>query len=546
MALRPYQQATLSAIKENFNKGAHRQLVSSATGTGKSVTLSHIPETMRSELPGQMLVLVHREELVDQNISKLKLYNPELSVSKEMAGDYADVNADVIVASVATLGRSNSSRADRFPWEKITTVVTDECHHSTAQSYLNIYERADVLRTDTHKLHVGFTATPSRADGEGLYKVYDKIVFQYGMRQAIEDGYLVEVKGIRVPTSTSLDGVKTVKGDFDQKDLADAVNNPERNQRIVKAWLDVAEGRRTVAFTVDIAHAKDMAEMFRHYGVKAEAIWGDDPDRADKLKRHQAGEITVLANCGVLTEGYDDPGVSCIVLARPTKSGVFFTQAVGRGTRLLEGKADCLVLDVVDASSRHSLVTLPTLMGMSAKLDLKGQGVVFAAKQLEEAQKQFPHINFNDLPDIGQLKSYVESVSLFDIKFPAEVEQNSQLSWYPNATGGYTIMLPDKDSLMIEQNLLDKWELSGRIRGKKYRGERDTVEAAFKAADDLIHNVAPEVLKVLRREETWHGDPATPSQLKLLTKFYKGKPIPPDLTKGKASRLIGSFMAGKA
>lgn len=550
--LRPYQEATLSAITESYDKGVRQQLVASATGTGKSVVLAHLPELMKTRLPGQMLVLVHREELVDQNITKLRLYNPTLTVDKEMAGHYANVHADVIVASVATLGRKGSTRADRFNWDNITVVVTDECHHATAQSYVNVYELADVLRTDSPKLHVGFTATPSRSDGEALYKIFQKIVFQYGMRQAIEEGYLVEIKGIRVSTGTSLDSVKTTKGDFDQKELAETVNNPERNQKIVKTWLDQAAGRSTVVFAVDIAHAVALAEMFVHHGVKAEAIWGDDPERADKLMRHQTGKTTVLVNCSVLVEGYDDPRVSCILLARPTKSGVFFTQAVGRGTRLLEGKLDCLVIDVVDASSRHSLITLPTLLGMSAKLDLKGKGLVFAAKQVEAAQKLHPFVDFSQLEDIDGINTLVESVSLFDIKFPDEVEASSQLSWYPNATGGYVLILPDKETITIQQNLLDKWELFGKIKNKRYRGERDSVEEAFKAADNLVQNVASDALKVLRREETWHNDPASAKQIKLLSKFYKDKktgkplPLPPDLSRGKASRLISSYLAGKA
>jgi hypothetical protein len=305
--------------------------------------------------------------------------------------------------------------------------------------------------------------------------------------------------------------------------------------------------------------------------VKAEAVWGDDPERASKLKRHKNGEITGLLNCGVLVEGYDDWRIGCIVLARPTKSSVLFTQMVGRGTRLQEGtgnllnylkpsgigeipdalgsigiKTDCIVIDVVDASSRHSLITLPTLMGMSAHMNLKGGSVIKAIRDIEAAQKEYSHIDFTKLQDISQLKTYIEQVNLFDIKFPPEVEENSQLSWHPAADGGFVLLLPDKQEVRVKENLLEKWEISGIIKGQKYKGVRDTIDAAFKVADDLVYEKSPETLKLLRREEKWHSQPATTAQLNLLRKLCKGKPLPDDLDKGKASRLISSFLAGKA
>lgn len=548
-----------------------------ATGTGKTVVFSHLPEQLKETHPGKMLVLAHREELIDQAIDKMQKVNPTLRIDKEMAEHRADPDAaDVIVASVATLGRKGTTRLEKYDWSKFDKFVVDEAHHSVAQSYVNIYEAAGLFEPSDKRLLLGVTATPARGDGQALAKIFQKLVFSYNIRQAIEDGWLVEPRGIKVSTDTSLDGIKVTQGDYDQKQLANTVNTPQRNQLIAKAWLENAKGRQTVGFTVDIQHAKELAELFKHYGIKAEAVWGDDPQRAAKLAAHRAGEITVLFNCGVLIEGYDDWRISCIILAAPTKSPVKFAQEVGRGTRLEEGignlneakakhqkdwadyanmstvklnkfpfKVDCLILDIVDASSRNSLVTLPTLMGMSAKLNLRGKGIVAAVKELEEAQKQYPHIDFTKLEDIEQLQQHIENVNLFEVKFPPEVEGNSQLSWYPTPTGGYILMLPDKDKLEIVQNLLDKYEIFGNIKGNRYRGERDTVEAAFQAADDLINKTCSDALKVLRREETWHTHPATPAQLKLLKKFYKGKAIPPDLSKGQASKLISSFMAGQ-
>lgn len=606
MQAREYQKKAHESVKTGLDAGAYHQLIQAATGTGKTVIFADLPNQLKATHPGKMLVLAHREELIDQAIKKMQKVNPTLRIDKEKAEHKADPElADVIVASVATLGRAGSKRILGYDWSKFDKFVVDEAHHAIASTYTNIFEAAGLLKPDDKRLLLGVTATPQRGDGQALAKLFHKIVFSYPMRQAIEDGWLVDVRGVKVSTDTSLDGIKTSNGDYDQQQLADTVNTPQRNQLIVKAWLDNAQNRQTIGFTVDIQHAKDLAEVFRYYGIKAEAIWGDDPDRAWKLARHQGVDaikayivedaeklgvepyfpsdetlqqmvITVLFNAALLIEGYDDWRIGCVILAGPTKSPVKFTQEVGRGTRLEElpdgtvrnlnewktehikecmvphgypvsfpFKTDCIIIDVVDASNRNSLVTLPTLMGLNAKLNLNGKGLLAVVKEIEEAQKQYPHIDFTQLADINSLNTFIENVNLFEVKFPAEVETNSQLTWYPSPTGGYVLMLPDKERLTICQNLLDHWDITGTIKGKPAKGERPNLEEAFSAADSIIAKHYAEALKILKREETWHKDPATPAQLKLLKKFFKGKAIPTDLSKGAASKLISSHMAVK-
>jgi ATP-dependent helicase IRC3 len=540
------------AIDKHYDLGIRQQAIVSATGTGKTYVFSGIPQRMAKKLPGRMVVLAHRDELLEQAIEAIEAANPTLSISKEMGTEYANEHSDVVVASVATLGRKGSTRIGRFPWDKFDKCITDEAHHATADSYIRIYEHGDFLRHDTPKLHVGFTATPQRADGEALAKVFRKIVYNYPLRQAVEEGYLVDPKGIRVKTQTSLEHVKSSGGDFALGSLADAINTPERNQLVVKAWLDYGENRRTIAFAANIAHAIHLAAMFDYYGIKAEAIWSDDPERKSKIERHQAGEYLVLINCGILTEGYDDPPVSCILLARPTKSGVLYSQMVGRGTRLFEGKTDLIVIDVVDASRGNSLLSLPTLMGLPTGLDLKGKSVVWAVKQIENAARDYPQIDFGSLPDINDLDSFVQNVNLFDVVIPEQVTENSILSWMPGPTGDYVLLLPNKERLSIKQNLLDKWEFAGTVKGQKYRAERDTIADIFSVADGLIQDKAADSLKILKQDEPWHSDPATLPQINLLkrlgNKLAKKRgvpyqPLPTVLDKGKASMLISSMKA---
>jgi len=555
--LRPRQVEAMTAIKDNYLKGIRQQVVSACTGFGKTQLFAHSPDYLKDILPGQMVVLAHRDELLNHSIEKIHNANKHLKISKEKAALWADGESDVIVASVQSLGKNGAERAKRFDWSKIDKIFTDECHHSTGQTYLDIYNIAGI--EGSNKLHVGFTATPQRPDGKRLSEVFKKIVFNYPLRKSIEEGWSVDVRGIRVHTKISLDEVKSTAGDLNERQLSDTVNTPERNDLIARTWLEHANGEQTIGFAVSIQHAKDLAETFRNAGIKAEAIWDGDPDRTEKLERHRAKDITVIFNCEILTEGYDDWQVSVIILARPTKSNILFTQMIGRATRLQDGtgnlldwkgepiKSSCLIIDVVDSTSRHSLVTLPTLMGLNAGLDLRGQSLVKTVQQIEEAQQEFSFINFSSLTDITQLESYIESVDLFNIKLPEEVEKNSELSWYTSATGGFVLLLPDKQEVHIQQNLLDKYEIFGIMNGKKYRGERDTIEEAFLAADGIVQKVLPEALKVVRQDARWHKDPPTKKQLRKLKQLYKNSPISNNLnmTKGIATKLIGSKLAGK-
>ena len=598
MQLRPYQADAHAAISSALTSGISKQLLQAATGTGKTILFAHLLEQLKTTHPGKMLVLAHREELIDQAIAKMQKVNPTLRIDKEMAEHTADPEmADVIVASVSTLGRAGSKRILGYDWSKFDKFVVDEAHHAIASTYTNIFEAAGLLSptpngAPANSLLLGLTATPQRGDGQALAKLFQKIVYTYPIRNAIEDGWLVEVRGFKVTTGVSLDGIKVSQGDYDQTQLANTVNTPKRNQIILKAWLDYGQGRQTLGFTVDIQHAKDLAEMFRMNGVNAQAIWGDDPLRAEKLEKHRSGEITVLFNAALLIEGYDDWRIGCVILAGPTKSPVKFTQEVGRGTRLEElpdgstpnlnewkdeyltaaletytkeyvkfpFKTDCIIIDVVDASSHNSLVTLPTLMGLPSHLNLNGRGMYAVVKEIEEAQKQYPHIDFTKLEDIDSIKTFVQNVNLFEVKFPTEVETGSELTWFPSPTGGYIITLPAvetgnktaygapekvQERLGIIQNLLDQWEIAGTIKGKKAKGERSTLAEAFSAADTVIATYYPEALKILRRVEAWHEDVATPAQIKLLKKFFKGKAIPGGLSKGAASKLISQHMAAK-
>ena len=552
---RPYQTAFGEAVISAYDQGWHQQIASMATGTGKTYCFSRLFEKLRSRLPGQMLVLAHTDELCKQNFDGLVDVNPCTKVSMEKADQHADPNADIIMASVQTVGRKNTPRLKQFNNETMDKVVVDEAHHSCADSYLNVLAHFKVRDEGTKKLLLGMTATPTRTDGKSLGDIYKKMVYLYSLRQAIEDGFLVKVRGYRCTTNSDISKVSISGGDLNAGELIEAIDNPDRNKRVVKAWLDLCEHRKTVIYSVRIDHALHLAFEFKEAGIPCEAVWGVDPDRGLKLQWHKNTAGSVLVNAALLIEGYNDPSISCIVIAAPTASSVKFTQMCGRCTRLFPGKVDSIILTMDDIAGNHSLISLPMLMGMPAALDLQGQSITDAVKLIEEMQDEHSNVDFSKLKDIEKIKQFIEEVNLFEIRFPKEVEESSELRWCRAVDGGYTmkILRPKTDTtgtkpgrVRIYENVIGQWEIRGEIKERQFLGLRNSVEEAFACADQQIRERSPESMVLLNRKADWTNKPATKPQKILLSRLYgKGKAWPEDLTQGQASFWIDKRIGGK-
>jgi superfamily II DNA or RNA helicase len=196
----------------------------------------------------------------------------------------------------------------------------------------------------------------------------------YPITRAIEDGYLVKPNAFRILTDLDLDKVKLARKngetDFQSEELQSVINTPGRNSTIVDAYLRRALGVRAVAFCVGVQHAYDLANAFRKVGVEAHAIHGELPldERRDLLGRHQRGEFPVITNCAVLTHGYDDPGLGCVIMARPTQSKTLYVQCLGRGLRIAPNKAECIVLDIVDCTKNHKLLIADEILQLQQEM----------------------------------------------------------------------------------------------------------------------------------------------------------------------------------
>jgi superfamily II DNA or RNA helicase len=578
MQLRGYQNEAISAVVENYKTGIRQQLIVLATGLGKTCIAASLPDALKGVVPnGKLLFIAHTDVLCAQAVDKMRTWNPTLHVGLEKAGSYADPNDDIIVSCNASIGRSGSTRMDKF-WDSISVIVCDECHRILGSSWLRILDDSGVLQPDSTKLLIGLTATPKRrnvARGKNvqvtldedellsLKSVFKKVVYSFPLRKGIKAGFLAPLRGLRITTETNLDNVKVSGGDFQAQELTDAVDTPSRNLQAFKAWKENAEGRQTLVFTASIAHAVNLAKVFTENGVKAAPISGVDKERKEKLTAFETGVITVLSNAQLLCEGFDSPAVSCILMARPTRSSTAYCQAIGRGTRLNQGKADCLVIDLVDNAKRCSLVTLPSLVGLSPDMDLHGQGMVDVAEKMEALQEKYPTVPLSHLTDLSKVKAYVESLDLFAQPFTEEIIQSSKLKWMTTADGAYTLQIPEKkelsgqyarylhERLIIEPNELSEYVLSIKTtQTDKVLGTYNTLQEALASGDDVVVRCRSDRMALLTRTAEWHNRPASGPAIKMLRKLGKGNPvlmakIDAGITAGECSNAINTLQARK-
>lgn len=382
MKARPYQDECVTAVRQSY---LHHQSVMAvmATGTGKTHVASMLCD--RALKHGRILWLAHTRELVYQAAAKLAQVTGE-EPAIEMAEATVNENsilhkARVVVASIQTMHR----RYKKFRPDEFSLVVVDECHHAVSPSWFRVISYFKQSRT-TYVL--GLTATPDRADEKALGRVFDHVPYVYDIRRGIEDGYLVPIRQTQVECrSLDFSKVKANKRDLDERELAKVIEQETALHEVAAPLADLAKGRRTVVFCLRVAQAKAMAEIIdRYHGRRVcEVVDGKmdkDSERPAALKRFREGESTFCLNVGVLTEGWDDPGVEVIALARPTKSRALFTQMVGRGTRPLPGVPDGIddaearrqaiaasakpsveVIDFVGNAGRHELVTTADILG---------------------------------------------------------------------------------------------------------------------------------------------------------------------------------------
>ena len=347
MILRPYQEVAVSDACNALDKHGNTLIVA-PTGAGKTIMLSALVGK-RHEKGRRVLVIQHRDELVSQNKAKFEKVNPYITTSI-VNGTVKHWDGEAVFSMVQTMSRDRNLR-DRPMFDM---VVVDEGHHAAAPTYMKVINA--VLEDNDSAEIVGFTATPNRGDGKGLRSVFNNCAHQIELATLIREGFLVRPKSfvIDLGVGEQLDNVTKRGKEYDMEEVAAIMDRQVINDRIVSEWKAKASGRKTVVFCSTVSHAEHVCDSFINSGVKANFVTGetDKDERAQMLHDLEFGDLQVIVNVAVLTEGFDAPPVSCIVLTRPCSQKGTMVQMIGRGLRILDPelypnivKTDCIVMD---------------------------------------------------------------------------------------------------------------------------------------------------------------------------------------------------------
>lgn len=327
--LRPYQAEAVQAINTHWDEW-QRELLVLPTGTGKTVVFN----TVANQMPGNTLILAHREELIEQARDKYEaMFGDRPGKIKASETDIRRVT----VGSVQTMSRRDYTGM-------FDTVIIDEAHHAVSPSYQKLLEQFPGAKV------LGVTATPDRGDKRSLARYFDGIAYEYSLKTAIKDGYLCDIVAKTIPLQIDMSACKVSLGDFQVDSIGESLE-PYLPQ-IAEAIRIHASTRKTVVFCPLISIAQDLADMI----PGAREVNGNSPDRKETLEWFdQAGPGAVLCNAMLLTEGWDCPSCDCVVVLRPTKIRSLYCQMIGRGTRLSPGKENLLILDFLWLSAKHNL-----------------------------------------------------------------------------------------------------------------------------------------------------------------------------------------------
>lgn len=344
MELRPYQEEARKSIFDEWDKGIMKTLLVLPTGCGKTIVFAKVAEKCVRN-GKRVLILAHRGELLEQAADKIHKTTGLVCATEKAEESCLGSWFRVTVGSVQTLMRER--RLSQFPEDYFGTIIIDEAHHSISESYQRILQHFSGAKV------LGVTATPDRGDMKNLGQVFDSLAYEYTLPKAIKEGYLSPIKALTIPLKMDLSGVSIQAGDFKAGDIATALD-PYLHQ-IADEMTKYCRDRKTVAFLPLVKTSRKFRDILNERGFAAAEVNGESRERAEILTDFENGRYNILCNSMLLTEGWDCPGVDCIVVLRPTKIRSLYSQMVGRGTRLAEGKTELLLLDFLWNTERHEL-----------------------------------------------------------------------------------------------------------------------------------------------------------------------------------------------
>ena len=519
-------------------------LISLPTGAGKTIIFANLIANRSLNNNSRSLVIAHRDELIEQAVDKIQLVIDGADIGIVKANNN-QINSRVVVASIQTLARE--SRLAQL--EK----------NFSANSYLRVLQSLGSFNQNNAPLTVGVTATPERGDKIGLDKVFQEIVYHRSLIEMINQQYLSDLTWQEISLDLDLDKVETRGGDFIESKLIEALAKTDAPRQVLTAFKQYASDRKSLIFVPGVTLARTIATLFQEHNIACESIDGTLPtdERKSILSRLKSGQTQVVVNCMVLTEGFDESSIDCIIFARPTKSKSFYLQMLGRGTRLHPGKKDCLVIDLVGLSYQHNLVSLPNLFGLSgdklktksllvanqeAEDELKAHQEKQALNLIAELEKAKANAQNKDVQDADNevIKPRISNQKLVDY-VKEDKKKPINFNWLKLSNDCYALSISNGIIFLIksEGNL---WSAIYRETNKNITliGQNLPLEYAQGVAQDFIRNLSS--LPLVDLNASWRNQEASLSQVDLLYELgivdFDGP-----ITKGQASDLIATHYA---
>ncbi|WP_312060396.1 DEAD/DEAH box helicase [Anaerotignum sp.] len=380
MELRPYQQEAKDAIFSAWDNGVQKTLLVLPTGCGKTIVFAKVAEECVRK-GDRVLIMAHRGELLNQAADKIAKATGLGCATEKAEETCLGSWFRIAVGSVQSLQRPK--RLEKFAPEYFDTIIIDEAHHSLSDGYQRVLEHF----TDARVL--GVTATPDRGDMKNLGRVFESLAYEYTLPKAIKGGFLSPIKALTIPLKLDLTGVGTQSGDYKVGDIGTALD-PYLYQ-IADEMSKYCMDRKTVVFLPLIRTSQKFRDILNEKGLCAAEVNGDSTDREQVLADFENDKYNVLCNSMLLTEGWDCPSVDCIVVLRPTKVRSLYSQMVGRGTRLCEGKDHLLLLDFLWHTEKHELCRPASLICENAEVAQKmteNLEIAGCAVDIEEAEEK--------------------------------------------------------------------------------------------------------------------------------------------------------------
>lgn len=361
---RNYQLAQFFAVREAFKAKKKHVIVSSPTGTGKTVSFVLMSKLARDK-GRKVLILMNRDVLVDQTLAELR--ENGVYAQREQGSDRAQSTADVVVGSIQSM---QGKWLDRWPADYFALVLLDECHGSAAATFKRILDRFE------NAYHVGFTATPERHDKRGLWKGYQDIVFDYSLRDAIKDGWLVDFKFIDLDCPVTLDEKLAKHATFSENE--EVFDSKKYLPRLADEAIAHSIGHKSLFFLPNCRVSLEFSQLLKARGALAEHIdssYMTPKQTEETLEWYKRQTSCILCNSDLLSVGFNDPPTDCIGLFRPIASTPMYKQRLGRGTRPMakvddyvtpelrreairvSSKSFCKVLNVFWENGSHDLAS---------------------------------------------------------------------------------------------------------------------------------------------------------------------------------------------